>query len=372
MIFTFITERRSDLPVVACCRAMKVSTSGSTNANRVADPCGRARHDADLTATIVELHRQSRGTYGAPRVHAELRLGALIHIGRKRVARLMRQAGLTGVYRRRRRHCTQRDRTATASDDLVNRRFTVDPPDQLWVSDITEHATASGKVHLAVVIDAFVRRVIGHSIADHLRAELVVDALQMSIWRRNHPDGTIVHSDHGTQYTCWAFGSRLRAAGLLGSMGSVGDAYDNALAESFFGTLQLELLDRHNWAAPRRARSRVFEWTRACFSLPRGVVVSDSAGLRSSKSCAFAFALAPTTGEPDMASRSAIEAESLQRYSHFPRTNMTRITGHLYVTYRRPLRASANGDRVRSRTLERPVVLARLRIVTQARQGRRE
>jgi putative transposase len=268
MTFTFIAERCSDLPAATCCRVMKVSTSGFyEHRQREDDPCGRARHDAELTTTIIEIHRQSRGTYGAPRVHAELRLGGGIRVGRKRVARLMRTAGIEGVYRRRRRGCTSRDPAATPNEDLVNRNFTVDQPDQLWVSDITEHPTDSGKVYLAVVLDAFSRRVIGHSIADHLRAELVVDALQMAIWRRNHPDGTIVHSDHGTQYTSWAFGSRLRAAGLLGSMGSVGDAYDNAVAESFFGTLQLELLDRRQWSSRNELAAAIFEWIE-CFYNP--------------------------------------------------------------------------------------------------------
>jgi len=268
MIFTFITERCSDLPVAACCRAMKVSTSGFyEHHERVGDPCRRARADAELTATILEVHRQSRDTYGAPRVHAELRLGAGINVGRKRVARLMRQAGLEGVYRRRRRGCTKRDPAATPNDDLVNRQFKVDEPDRLWVSDITEHPTDGGKVFLAVVLDAYSRRVIGHSIADHLRAELVVDALQMAIWRRNGPQGTIVHSDHGTQYTSWAFGRRLRAAGLLGSMGTVGDAFDNAVAESFFGTLQLELLDRRRWTSRDELAAAMFEWIE-CFYNP--------------------------------------------------------------------------------------------------------
>jgi putative transposase len=269
MMFTFIAERCSDLPVAASCRVMKVTTSGFYEwRDRQSNPCARAREDHALTATIVEIHRQSRGTYGAPRVHAELRLGAGVRVGRKRVARLMRGAGVEGVYRRRRRGCTRRNPQAEPADDLVNRVFAVDGPDRLWVSDITEHPTDAGKVYLAVVLDAWSRRVIGHSIADHLRAELVVDALQMAIWRRNRPDGTIVHSDHGTQYTSWAFGRRLRAAGLLGSMGTVGDAFDNALAESFFGTLQLELLDRKpRWSSRHELAAAIFEWIE-CFYNP--------------------------------------------------------------------------------------------------------
>ena len=270
MTFTFIAERCSDLPVAASCRAVKVSTSGFYEwRDRQSNPCARTREDRDLTNTIIEVHRQSRGTYGAPRVHAELCLGAGLRVGRKRVARLMRLAGVQGVYRRRARGCTRRNPHAEPHDDLVNRSFAVDGPDELWVSDITEHPTDGGKVYLAVVLDAFSRRVIGHSIADHLRAELVVDALQMALWRRNNPDGTIVHSDHGTQYTSWAFGRRLRAAGLLGSMGSVGDAYDNAVAESFFGTLQLELLDRKaRWSTRHELAAAMFEWIE-CFYNPQ-------------------------------------------------------------------------------------------------------
>jgi putative transposase len=270
MIFTFIAEQCSDLPVAASCRAMKVTPSGFYEwRERQSNPCVRAREDRDLTKAIIEIHRQSRGTYGAPRVHAELRLGAGVRVGRKRVARLMRLAGVAGVYRRRTRGCTRRNPQADPHDDLVNRVFAVDGPDKLWVSDITEHPTDGGKVYLAVVLDAWSRRVIGHAIADHLRAELVVDALQMAIWRRNGPDGTIVHSDHGTQYTSWAFGRRLRAAGLLGSMGSVGDAYDNAVAESFFGTLQLELLDRTpRWISRHQLAAAMFEWIE-CFYNPQ-------------------------------------------------------------------------------------------------------
>ena len=217
-----------------------------------------------------EVHRQSRGTYGSPRVHAELRLGANIRIGRKRVERLMRQAGIEGVYRRRRRGCTRRDPNAVPSDDLVNRQFSVDAPDRLWVSDITEHPTDTGKVYLGIVLDAWSRRVVGWSIADHLRAELVVDALQMAIWRRRPSNGTVVHSDHGTQYTSWAFGKRLRAAGLLGSMGTVGDAYDNAVAESFFGTLQLELLDqRPRWSSREQLASAIFDYIESFYNRTR-------------------------------------------------------------------------------------------------------
>jgi putative transposase len=256
-------------PVAACCRVLGISTAGFYEWRRAqTEPCLRARTDAELTETIRTIHRQSRGTYGSPRVHAELRLGLGIRVGRKRVERLMRADGLEGVTRRRRRGCTKRDRDAVPSDDLVVRRFMPDGPDRLWVADITEHPTGDGKVYCAVVIDAWSRMVIGHSIADHLRAELVVDALDMARWRRRpKPGQTVHHSDHGTQYTSWAFGQRLRHAGLLGSMGTVGDALDNAVAESFFATLQTELLDRHAWADRRELARAIFEWIE-CFYNP--------------------------------------------------------------------------------------------------------
>jgi putative transposase len=268
MIYTFIAGRCSDLPVATCCRVMRVSTSGFY-AWRACPLSERDWADAVLTNTIVDIHRMSRGSYGSPRVHAELRLGLGTRCSRKRVERLMRQAGIQGTYRRRRRGCTRRDPAGMPSDDLVGRQFDPEGPDRLWVMDVTEHPTDQGTVYLAAVLDAFSRRVVGWSIADHIRSELVVDALQMAIWRRQPPrDQTIAHSDHGTQYTSWAFGRRLRSAGLLGSMGSIGDAFDNAVAESFFHTLQLELLDEHHWDTRDHLANAIFDWIE-CWYNPR-------------------------------------------------------------------------------------------------------
>jgi putative transposase len=203
-------------------------------------------------------------------VHAELRLGMGIRVGRKRVERLMRDVGIQGITRRRRRGLTKRDATAIPNDDLVARQFRPHGPNQLWVADITQHSSGDGKVYLAVVLDAWNRQVVGHSIADHLRAELVVDALDMACWRQRPVAGqTVHHSDHGTQYTSWAFGQRLRSAGLLGSMGTVGDALDNAVAESFFATLQTELLDRHHWASKRQLAQAMFEWIEVFYNQQR-------------------------------------------------------------------------------------------------------
>jgi putative transposase len=245
---------------------MKVSTSGfyQWKAQPVSD---RDWDDAVLTNTIVDIHRMSRRSYGSPRVHSELRLGLDTFCSRKRVERLMRQAGVAGIYRRRGHGCTKRDADAVPNQDLVGRQFDPDGPDRLWVMDVTEHPTDTGKLYCAVVLDAFSRRVVGWSIADHIRSELVVDALQMAIWRRQPPEHTtIAHSDHGSQYTSWAFGRRLRSAGLLGSMGSIGDCFDNSVAESFFGSLQLELLDEHHWHSREQLALAIFDWIEAWYN----------------------------------------------------------------------------------------------------------
>ncbi|MGH3925781.1 MAG: IS3 family transposase, partial [Pseudonocardiaceae bacterium] len=266
MIYTFICRRCDDLPVAACCRVMGVSPSGfyAWRARPVSD---RDWDDAVLTSSIVDIHRASRRSYGSPRVHADLRLDQDLRCSRKRVERLMRQANIRGVYRRKGRGCTRRDPAAEPSDDLVRRAFDPTEPDRLWMMDVTEHPTAQGKVYLAVVLDAFSRRVVGWSIADHIRAELVVDALQMAAWRRRPPQGqTVAHSDHGSQYTSWAFGRRLRAAGLLGSMGSIGDCFDNSVVESFFGTLQLELLDERRWDTRQQLALAIFDWIEAWYN----------------------------------------------------------------------------------------------------------
>lgn len=269
MMFTFIADDCADLPIEACCRTMKVSRSAFFAwRQRRTNPTPKMVDDIDLAELIVKIHDQSHGTYGAPRVTAELRLGLGRQVNHKRVERLMREHGLQGVTRRRRgKRCTRAER-GPISDDLVHRQFRPDRPDRLWVQDITQHRTAEGWVYMAVVIDAWSRRVIGWSIADHLRAELVVDALEMAR-RRRRPDGTTVHSDHGAQYTSWVFGQRLRHAGLLGSMGTVGDALDNAVAESFFASLQCELLDRHHWPTRAGLAQAMFHYVEAFYNPTR-------------------------------------------------------------------------------------------------------
>jgi putative transposase len=224
--FRLIEAEKAGHAVVRLCRLLGVSPSGYY-AWRKRPASARAHADAALTTTIRAIHTGSRGTYGAPRVHAELADAHGVHCGRKRVARLMRADGLAGVCRRRSARTTRRDEAATASDDLVKRAFTATAPDRLWLADITYLPTWQGFLYLAVVLDACTRRVVGWSMADHLRAELVVDALDMALWNRRPAAGLIHHSDHGSQYTSLAFGRRCREAGIAVSMGSVGDCYDS-------------------------------------------------------------------------------------------------------------------------------------------------
>jgi len=216
-------------PIVTMCRVLGVSPSGYY-AWRYRVPSARARQDAELTMKIHTIHLESCGTYGAPRVHAELAAQG-IHVGRKRVARLMRTAQVQGVSRRKWVTTTTRDPEARSAPDLVQRDFHVDGPDRLWVADITYVPTAAGFLYLSVVLDAWSRRVIGWVMETHLRTELVLAALDMALAQRR-PDGVVHHSDHGSQYTAVAYGQRCLTFGVRPSMGSIGDAYDNALCST--------------------------------------------------------------------------------------------------------------------------------------------
>ncbi len=196
-------------------------------------------------------------------MHAELTLGRGLVVAHGTVELLMQRAGLKGVTGRPK---WVRARPDVIAMDLVDRRFARSAPNQLWVTDITEHPTAEGKVYCAAVLDVFSRVVVGWSIADHMRAELVVDALEMARWRRRPAPGAVVHSDRGSQYTSWIFGHRLRAAGLLGSMGRVASSVDNGLMESFWSTMQRELLDRQQWDTRADLGSAIFEWIEAFYN----------------------------------------------------------------------------------------------------------
>ncbi len=248
---------QASYPVATMCRVLEVSTSGYY-AWLKRSPSQRSREDAVLAGRIRWIHLRSRGTYGSPRIHAEL-CDEGVHVGRKRVARLMQAAGLQGVSRRKHTRTTVRQAKARPAPDLVERNFMAAGPNELWVADITYVSTWTGFLYLAVVVDAWSRRVVGWAYATHLQTELVLDALEMAI-RQRRPQGVIHHSDQGSQYTSLAFGKRCREAGVRPSMGSVGDAYDNALCESFFATLECELLDRHRFRSQKEALAIVFEF----------------------------------------------------------------------------------------------------------------
>jgi putative transposase len=243
--------------ITTLCRVLGVSASGCY-AWTTRPASARATADAALSAQIRAIHQASRGTYGERRIHAEfLDLG--VRVGRKRITRLMRAMGLAGVSRRKFTITTTRDRDARPAPDLVDRNFTAPGPDQLWVADITYIPTWAGFLYLAVVLDAWSRRVVGWAMATHLRTELVLEAFNMAVAQRR-PRNVIHHSDQGCQYTSLAFGRRCELMGVRPSMGSVGDAYDNAMCESFFATLECELLDRHRFRTQAEARLAVFEY----------------------------------------------------------------------------------------------------------------
>jgi putative transposase len=253
-----VQREKAAHPIVTMCRVLGVSPSGYY-AWGSRPPSVRARADEALLIQIRGIHERSRRTYGAPRIHAELQEKS-VRCGKKRVARLMRQAALQGAYRRRAGRTTIRDLQAPLAPDLVRRAFAVAQPDRLWVADITYIRTWAGWLYLATVLDAFSRRVVGWAMQEHLETSLVLDALNMALWNRRPAPGLVHHSDHGTQYTSLTFGRRCLEAGVTPSMGTVGDAYDNAMAEAFFATLETELLMRRTFPHRGAARLAVFDY----------------------------------------------------------------------------------------------------------------
>jgi putative transposase len=257
--FRFIDDHQAAFDIRTMCRVLGVSASGYY-AWRDRRPSQRQlRHEA-LAELIDEVHADSRRTYGYRRVHAELTDGLGLQVGIDQVALVMARMGLQGIKRRRRWGCTVRDETAQPAPDLVDRQFVAYAPDQLYVADITYVPTAVGFCYLAVVLDVFSRRIVGWKIADHQRAALVVDALKSALAIRR-PGGVVVHhSDQGTQYSSREFELACREAGIDRSMGTVGDAYDNAMVESFFGTLEDELFDRHRFRNRRHATLKIADY----------------------------------------------------------------------------------------------------------------
>jgi putative transposase len=264
-VFRFVEREKANYPVATMCRVLGVSTSGYY-AWRQRPASRRSLADQVLTCTIRTIHRESRGTYGAPRIHAELRDDYRIFCSRKRVARLMAEAGIQGTHRRRRVKTTRPEKTAAPAPDLLERDFGATGPDQKWVADITYVPTWAGFLYLAVVLDCFSRRVVGWCMRDDLSTQLVLDALEMAIANRRPTSGLIHHSDRGCQYTSYVFGRRCKEAGVVPSMGSVGDALDNAVAESFFATLECELIDRTTFRNRTQARMAVFEFIEAFYN----------------------------------------------------------------------------------------------------------
>jgi putative transposase len=219
----------------------------------------RALEDITLTAKIHAIHRRSGEAYGAPSIHAELADDHDMRVGRKRVARLMRAAGLKGLQHAKFVVTTVADLAADRALDKVDRQFSAEGPDRLWVADITYVPTWSGFLYLAIVLDVWSRRIVGWAMANHLKTELVLDALDMALAQRR-PESVIHHSDKGCQYTSYAFGKRCREASVVPSMGSTGDAYDNAMAESFFATLEREVINRRRFKSQTEARMAIFQW----------------------------------------------------------------------------------------------------------------
>ena len=248
------------------CRTLGVSASGYY-AWLIRPPSARARNDVLLGDRIEAIHRRSRNTYGRPRVKAELK-DAGISVSNDRLGRLMNERNLEGASRRKRVRTTIRNRDARPAPDLVDRKFSADAPDKLWVADITYVPTYAGFLFLAVVMDAFSRRVVGWATSSNMRTQLVLDALNMAIERRK-PIDVVHHSDQGTQYTSIAFGSRCREANVRPSMGSVGDCYDNAMCESFNATLECELLDQHRFRTHKEAELAIFDFIEGWYNLHR-------------------------------------------------------------------------------------------------------
>jgi putative transposase len=300
-IFRFIAAKKAEHSIKIMCRVLEVSRSGF-HAWAAREPSARAVADARLTERIAEIHTESRKTYGSPRVHAELRLEDGVNVGRKRVERLMRRAGLSGQLKRRRGKTTIRVQGVRTAPDLVERDFNPTEPNRLWCADITYIRTWEGWLYLASVMDCYSRRIVGWAIADHLRAELVIDALEMAVQRRRPDTGLVHHSDQGSQYTSLVFTRRCRSVGIDVSMGSRGDCFDNAVLESFHASLKKDVIHRSSWPTKAEARTAVFDYIEVFYNRRRrhsrlgmlSPLEFETGTLRSSGASLAASRLAPT------------------------------------------------------------------------------
>jgi len=267
-VFAFIAAEKTNYPISLLCRVLGVGRTSFHDWQR-RPPSERALFDAFLTDTIKHIHAVSRGTYGSPRVHAELRLEHGIRVGRKRVERLMGQAGLEGIPVPRKARTTVRVEGVRCAPDLVERDFSAIAPDRLWCADITYLPTWEGWLYLASVIDCFSRMIVGWCMRSHMRLELVERALAMAVARRRPGPGLIHHSDHGSQYTAVIFGQRCEQLGLEVSRGSIGDCYDNAVCEAFHATLKRELVHRRPWPTRAGLQTAVFEYIEGFYNTTR-------------------------------------------------------------------------------------------------------
>jgi len=259
-VFPVVQELAADgVPVAVTCRVLNVSTSGYYEW-RSRPASERDVEQAYLMHAIREVHAASYGTYGHRRVHAELTMGRRLEVSHGRVERLMRSTGLQGVHRRRLRGCTRRDEAATPSADLVERRFTPDGPNRLYVADVTQHRTSEGWLYYAVVIDCFSRRVVGWSMQNRQTTDLVLQALLMAVWRRKPKGKVLIHSDQGSQFTSMDWASFLKAHNLEHSMSRRGNCHDNAVVESFFNLLKRERVRRRTYRSRDEARQDVFDY----------------------------------------------------------------------------------------------------------------
>lgn len=265
--YRFIHAERATYPIVVLCRVLGVARAAYYGWAR-RGVSARAQADAALATQIAVAHTCSRRTYGAPRVHAEVR-AAGVRCARQRVARLMRAAGLAGCHRRHRARTTVADPAHVPAPNLVARDFAAPAPDRLWIGDITYVPTGEGWLYLAVLVDVYSRRVVGWAMADHLRAELALDALALALQARRPGAGLLHHTDRGCQYTAAAYRQVLVAHGCVASMSRTGDCFDNAMAESFFATLKAEIADAQVWPSRAAARTAIFEWIEVWYNRRR-------------------------------------------------------------------------------------------------------
>lgn len=311
-IYRVISEAKKakELPVSPQCELLGVSESGYWAWVKRA-PSDRALYDAWLTERIKAVHAASKGRYGSPRVHAMLRRQG-IGVGEKRVARLMRLAGLAGAHRRRRKGCTVPVEGVEPFRDLVGREFRPDAPNRVWAADIKQIKTGEGWLYLAAVQDLFSRRIVGWAMAGHMRQELVIAALEMAVRRRRPREGTIHHSDHGGQFISLAFGQTCHDAGIAQSMGAVGSCFDNAVAETFFATLTKELLLHQapkTWATRAELRSAIFEYVEGFYNPTR---LHSTLGMRSP----VEFEADQAAGDPDGLARTSTGAGAREKSVH--------------------------------------------------------